>query len=125
MTDFRPAISTNLCIYPGIVERIEDLNHILNELDASGFGKLVQNFCTQPDPETAHDLLFEIWICQMLRRNQDVQDLQYEPSDTIEFIPLSFWYDAPLTSRDSDRRHDSWLVYGSPKCRIAPQSFWI
>ena len=32
----------------------------------------------------------------------------------IEFIPLSFCYDAPLTSRDSDRRHDPWLVYGSP-----------
>src|SRR5262245_27026417 len=25
---------------------------------------------------------------------------------THEFIPLSFWYDAPLISRDSDRRHD-------------------
>src|SRR6516162_7463814 len=25
---------------------------------------------------------------------------------SIEFIPLSFWYDAPLRSRDSDRRHD-------------------
>src|SRR5262249_26754255 len=23
-----------------------------------------------------------------------------------EFIPLSFWYDAPLISRDRDRRHD-------------------
>src|SRR5712691_12533659 len=23
----------------------------------------------------------------------------------VEFIPLSFWYDAPLTSRYSDRRH--------------------
>jgi hypothetical protein len=29
---------------------------------------------------------------------------------TSEFIPLSFWYDAPLISRDSDRRHDPWLV---------------
>jgi hypothetical protein len=27
-------------------------------------------------------------------------------ADTSEFIPLSFWYDAPLISRDSDRRHD-------------------
>src|SRR5439155_25585304 len=44
---------------------------------------------------------------------------------TTEFIPLSFWYDAPLTSRDSDRRHDSWLVYGSPICSLAPQSSWI
>ena len=32
----------------------------------------------------------------------------------IEFIPLSFWYDAPLTSPYSDRRHDPWQVYGSP-----------
>src|SRR5256885_17237903 len=30
---------------------------------------------------------------------------------TREFIPLSFWYDAPLTSQDRDRRHDPWLVY--------------
>src|SRR5215470_12192372 len=28
-----------------------------------------------------------------------------------EFIPLSFWYDAPPISRDRDRRHDLWLVY--------------
>ncbi len=85
MTDFRPNILTNLRIYPGIVEdrdRIETLNDILNDLDALGFGKLVQNFCTQPDPERARDFLFEIWICQMLRRNQDVQDLQYEPPGT-------------------------------------------
>src|SRR5262249_24881281 len=32
----------------------------------------------------------------------------------IEFIPLSFWYDAPPTSRYSDRRHDPWLVYSLP-----------
>ena len=25
---------------------------------------------------------------------------------TFEFIPLSFWYDAPLISPYSDRRHD-------------------
>ena len=43
----------------------------------------------------------------------------------IEFIPLSFWYDAPLTSRDSDRRHDPWLVYGSPSCSLARWSSWI
>ena len=30
-----------------------------------------------------------------------------------EFIPLSFWYDAPLISRYSDRRHHLWPVYGS------------
>src|SRR5215510_3693385 len=32
----------------------------------------------------------------------------------FEFIPLSFWYDAPLTSPYRDRRHDPWQVYGSP-----------
>jgi hypothetical protein len=83
MTDFRPNILKNLGIYPGYVEdsdRIETLNDTLNDLDALGFDRLVQNFCTQPDPERASDFLFEIWICQMLRRNQDVQDLKYEPS---------------------------------------------
>jgi|SRR5437588_4647555 len=29
----------------------------------------------------------------------------------FEFIPLSFWYDAPLTSPYSDRRHDPCQVY--------------
>ena len=85
MTDFRPNIRKNLRIYPGIVEdqdRIETLNYILCDLNALGFGKLVQNFCTQVDPERARDFLFEIWICQMLRCNQDVQNLQYEPPET-------------------------------------------
>jgi hypothetical protein len=84
MTDFRPNILTNLRTYQGIVEdpyRIETLNDILNELGTAGFGDLVQNFCTQPDPERARDFLFEIWICRMLRRNPDVQHLQYEPSE--------------------------------------------
>ena len=40
----------------------------------------------------------------------------------ITFIPLFFWYDAPLISRDSDRRHDRWLVYGSPTYKQSPQS---
>jgi hypothetical protein len=46
-------------------------------------------------------------------------------TSSIEFIPLSFWYDAPLISRDDDRRHDPWLVYGSPTYRPARWSFWI
>src|SRR2546429_9693880 len=29
----------------------------------------------------------------------------------FEFIPLSFWYDGPLRSQYSDRRHVPWLVY--------------
>ena len=44
---------------------------------------------------------------------------------TTEFIPLSFWYDAPLTSPYSDRRHDPWLVYGSPSCSPVRWSSWI
>src|SRR5437016_133198 len=43
----------------------------------------------------------------------------------IEFIPLSFWYDAPLTSQYSDRRHDPWQVYGSPSCSPVRWSSWI
>jgi hypothetical protein len=30
----------------------------------------------------------------------------YTDLRTLEFIPFSFWYDAPLTSQDRDRRHD-------------------
>jgi hypothetical protein len=85
MRDFRPNILKNLGIFPGLVEDpdwIETLNNILNDLNSLGFDRLVQNFCTQPDPERACDFLFEIWICQMLRRNQDVQDLEYEPPKT-------------------------------------------
>src|SRR5262249_4974065 len=43
----------------------------------------------------------------------------------LEFIPLSFWYDAPLIARDSDRRHDPWLVYGSPSYSPVRWSSWI
>jgi len=66
LRDFRPDIHTNLSFYRGIVEdpdRIETLNTILNKLEALGFGKLVQNFSTQRDPERASDILFEISIC--------------------------------------------------------------
>jgi len=44
---------------------------------------------------------------------------------TVEFIPLSFWYDAPLTSQYSYRRHHPWLVYGLPSCSLARWSVWI
>src|SRR2546426_6872792 len=44
---------------------------------------------------------------------------------TAEFIPLSFWYDAPLRSPYSDRRHDPWLVCGSPTYSPARWSSWI
>jgi len=47
-------------------------------------------------------------------------------ADTLavcEFIPLSFWYDASLISRDSDRRHDPWLVYGFTELQSRPMAF--
>src|SRR5262249_10230925 len=34
-------------------------------------------------------------------------------------------YDAPLTSRYSDRRHHPWPVYGLLTCSPAPPNFWI
>src|SRR5262249_26607609 len=53
-----------------------------------------------------------------------------------KFSPLAgfwrFWfgggdggYDAPLTSQNCDRRHDPWLVYGSPSYSPARWSSWI
>ena len=44
---------------------------------------------------------------------------------SLEFISLSFWYDAPLISQDSDRRHHPWVVYGSASCSRARWSAWI
>src|SRR5262245_54456876 len=44
---------------------------------------------------------------------------------SLEFIPLSFCYDAPLTSQYSDRRHDPWQVYGSLRCSPVPWRSWI
>jgi hypothetical protein len=86
LTDFRSDICVNLSEYRSIVEVpecVEALNKILNELDTLGFGKLVQNFCMQHEPDKAENILFEILVCQMLQRNQDVQALQYEPSEAI------------------------------------------
>lgn len=110
MTDFRPDIRTNLRIYPGIIEysdRIEALNNILNELDALGFGKLVQNFCAQPDPEHACDFLFEIWVCQMLRRNQDIQGLQYEPPDARSSPDFRFFLQGVSFDMQVKRFHNT------------------
>src|SRR5712691_6137925 len=45
------------------------------------------------------------------------------PASAIKFISLYGWYDVPLTSRDSDRRHHPWPVYDLPMCRIAPHNF--
>jgi hypothetical protein len=39
----------------------------------------VQNFSTKRDPARASAILFEISVCQLLRRNLDVENLQYEP----------------------------------------------
>src|SRR3989454_8333969 len=45
--------------------------------------------------------------------------------ESVEFIPLSFWYDAPLRSPYSDRRHDPWLVCGSPTYSPPRWSSWL
>jgi hypothetical protein len=98
LRDFRPDICTNLGVYRGIVEdpnRIEALNMILNELEALGFDKLVQNFSTQHDPERASDILFEISIGQLLRRHPDIQDLQVQILRARSAFPLRIWSYCP------------------------------
>src|SRR5262249_4427251 len=58
-----------------------------------------------------------------LRADEAIQRLE-RSQHWVEFIPLSFWYDAPLTLQDCDRRHDPWLVYGSPIYSPARWSSW-
>jgi hypothetical protein len=44
----------------------------------------------------------------------------------FEFISFyGIWYDTPLTSRSSDRRHHPWPVYGLLMYSLAPRSSWI
>jgi len=57
----------------------------------------------------------------MAQKQKGVADAMIEAVMDIccafEFIPLSLWYDAPLTSRYSARRHHPWPVYGALTCR--------
>jgi len=62
---------------------------------------------------------FQAQIAQLQQQVETLQGRVEQTSQTSEFIPLSFWYDAPLISRYSDRRHDPWLVYGLPSCSLA------
>jgi hypothetical protein len=46
-----------------------------------------------------------------------------ETLSAFEFIPLSFWYDAPLTSRYSDRRPDPMAGLRFTDLRSRPMEF--
>jgi SAM-dependent methyltransferase len=53
-------------------------------------------------------------------------DTVLTPAGLFEFISFyGLWYDTPLTSRYSDRRHHPWPVYGLPMYSLAPRSSWI
>jgi len=81
MSDYSKAIRNNLYCFPGIVnnpERISAINEDLNTLNERGLTSLVNNFCSQTDPDRADDLLFEIWVCKMLMKSS-VENLSYEP----------------------------------------------
>jgi len=69
--------------------------------------------------------LFTFAIHYSLNGQIDVQGDTARAQWYLEFIPLSFWYDAPLISPYSDRRHDPWLVCGSPTYSPVRWSSWI
>lgn len=82
MTDYTEQIKKNFAPYPGLVQPdvVAAMNAMLNELSMAGFGTLVDLLLTRRE-EQALDILFEAWVCQMLRRNPNITDLEYEPDD--------------------------------------------
>jgi hypothetical protein len=91
-------------------EALADFDLILSLED----GSLTEDIAKPVLPELiATALMGKAAILEELGRSED------ESRYTIEFIPLSFWYHAPLISRYSDRRPDTWLVYGLPSCSPA------
>jgi hypothetical protein len=93
---------------------------LLKDIDAQlGFTRNLAAVLSDPrDPRrinfTLEDLIKQR-VFQIAAGYEDANDANTLRDDPIfkliEFIPLSFWYDAPLRSRDSDRRHDPCLVY--------------
>jgi hypothetical protein len=73
-----------------------------------------ENPLWQGNAKTAQDVGYRCGHLCTLHNRLSVHPVAHHLSliqSMTEFIPLSFWYDAPLISRDSDRRHDLWLVY--------------
>src|SRR5215813_12098086 len=72
----------------------------------------------------SNSLAYKIVVRHFLDEDKTIKHTE-QCTDIVEFIPFSFWYDAPLTSQYRDRRHDPWQVYGSPSYSPARWSSWI
>lgn len=99
--NYQSVIIENLSKFPGIInhpDRVKEINNILIILEEKGFKKLVANFCNQEDSDRAYDILFEMWICRVLLTNQNIKNLQYEPSDSIH--PPDFRFEINQTYFD-------------------------
>ncbi|HEX2244475.1 MAG TPA: hypothetical protein VHK27_14740 [Gammaproteobacteria bacterium] len=99
MTDFRSTILTNLRICRDIVEnpdRVEALNDTLNALDAAGFGKLVQNFCAQPDPERTYGTEA---VMRRHKRCGTPPELPFLHSDSLRGVKTYQIEDGPVIAR--------------------------
>jgi hypothetical protein len=99
MTDFRSTILTNLRICRDIVENpdwVEALNDTLNALDAAGFGKLVQNFCAQPDPERTYGTEA---VMRRHKRCGTPPELPFLHSDSLKGVKIYQTEDRPVIAR--------------------------
>jgi hypothetical protein len=99
MTDVRSTILTNSRICRDIVENpdwVEALNDTLNALDAAGFGKLVQNFCAQPDPERT-DGTEAVMRCH--KRYGTPPEWPFLHSDSLKGVKIYQTEDRPVIAR--------------------------
>src|SRR5262245_53180106 len=90
----------------------------LNDGERKALAEIGQKLGKQALQEVAHIVTPDTilgWHRKLVAQKFDGSTQRQSPGrpkiapelEAFEFIPLSFWYDAPLTSRDSDRRHDS------------------
>jgi hypothetical protein len=80
----------------------ETLSHLIISLKLALYGARVES-CT-----ILRNALERMAAMAAMVENENLKPpINHKTAFRIEFIPLSFWYDTPLISRDSDRRHDS------------------
>jgi hypothetical protein len=75
---------------------VEALNDTLNALDAAGFGKLVQNFCAQPDPERTYGTEA---VVRRHKRCDTPPELPFLHSDSLKGVKIYQTEDGPVIAR--------------------------
>jgi hypothetical protein len=86
MNKFEQEIKNNLSDYKGIISDqsiIDEVNDVLVYLENHGFHKLINNFLSHKKTLQAYTFLYECYICYHLSKNTEINNLVYEPNDSV------------------------------------------